>query len=78
MIRLLSSVALAGAMALSMSAAAEARHGGPHGKHYIVKKHAPVCHNVTQCIVKKKFFKTKRVCTTRRVCSTGHGHGHHR
>ncbi len=78
MTRLLSSVALAGVLALSMSSAASARdHDGNRGGHNL--RHAPVCKMVTHCEMKRtKWGRWKRVCVTKRICRGGHGgHGHH-
>lgn len=76
MTRLLSSVVLAGALALSMSTAASARDYGRHGGHGV--RHAPVCKMVTHCDIKRtKWGRMKRVCITKRVCGLNRGHGHH-
>ena len=74
MTRLLSSVVLAGALALSMTSVASAREGR-HGD-----RHAPQCRNITKCDMKRtKWGRWKRVCVTKRVCVEHHGHGrgHH-
>lgn len=74
MTRLLSSVALAGVLALSMSSAASARDNDGHrGGHHA--RNAPVCKMVTHCEMKRtKWGRIKRVCVTKRVCRSGYGH----
>lgn len=70
MTRLLSSVVLAGALALSMSSVASAREGRPGDHHG-----GPRCKIVKSCkIVKVGHHRVKRVCTNTKVCGDHHGH----
>lgn len=76
MTRLLSSVLVAGILAVGMSIPASAREAvrePSRTKH--IERHGPVCELVKTCVVKKRMFKrNKTVCTTQRVCRDGHGH----